>query len=241
MAPRPGRAGLAPAAFSGNISRAAELGCEADRCVTTVVAKETSMRMPRAFSLVSLCSTVALTSLAHGQGIETPAPSPHAKVEQRVGLTDVTVDYSSPAVKSRKIWGDLVPFHNPWRTGANSATKLIVSKDFTFGGSPVKAGTYSLYTVPGKTSWTVFLGSNADVWGTEVADKEKVVAQTTVKPTALAQPRERMIFAFSDTTEAGTNLDLEWEKLRVRVPITVDTKAQVTASIEKTLADSWRP
>src|SRR5215470_4023584 len=185
--------------------------------------------------------SLLLASGAARAQIETPAPSPHAKVEQRVGLTDVTVDYSSPAVKSRKIWGDLVPFDKPWRTGANSATKLIVSKDFTFGGSAVKAGTYSLYTVPGKTSWTVFLGSNADVWGTEVADKEKVVAQTTVKPTALAQPRERMIFAFSDTTEAGTNLDLEWEKLRVRVPITVDTKAQVTASIEKTLADSWRP
>ncbi len=199
------------------------------------------MRMPRAFSLVSLCSTVALTSSVHGQGIETPAPSPHAKVEQRVGLTDITVDYSSPAVKSRKIWGDLVPFDKPWRTGANSATKLIVSKDFTFGGSPVKAGTYSLYTVPGKTSWTVFLGSNADVWGTEVADKDKVVAQTTVKPSALAQPRERMIFTFSDTTDVGTNLDLEWEKLRVRVPIGVDTKAQVAASIEKTLGDSWRP
>lgn len=199
------------------------------------------MRMTHAFSFVSLCSTVALTSLAHGQGIETPQPSPHAKVEQRVGLTDVTVDYSSPAVKARKIWGDLVPFDKPWRMGANSATKLIVSRDITFGGSPVKAGTYSLYAVPGKTSWTVFIGSNADVWGTEVADKDKVVAQATVKPTALPQPRERMIFVFSDTTEAGTNLDLEWEKLRVRVPITVDTKTQVTASIEKTIGDSWRP
>ena len=125
--------------------------------------------------------------------------------------------------------------------GANSATKLIVSRDFNFGGNPVKAGTYSLYTIPSKTGFTVILGANADVWGTEVADKDKVVTQTVVKPTILAQPRERMIFTFSDTTDEGTNLDLEWEKVRVRVPIKVDTKAQVSASMEKALGDAWRP
>lgn len=183
----------------------------------------------------------ALVSLAHGDGIETPQPSLHAKVEQRIGLTDVTVDYSSPAVKGRKVWGELVPYDKPWRTGANAATRLTVSKDFVFGASKVKAGTYALYTVPGKTSWTVILGSNADVWGTDVADKDKVVAQMAVKPTALAQARERMVFIFSDTTDSSANLDLEWEKLRVRVPISVDTKAQVSASIEKVLGDSWRP
>jgi len=193
------------------------------------------------FATLSIALSLALGSLAHGQGIETPQPSPHAKVEQRIGLTDIAIDYSSPAIKGRKVWGDLVPYDKPWRTGANSATKLIAGKDFTFGDAKVKAGTYSLYTVPGKTSWTVILGSNADVWGTEVADKEKVVAQTTVKPTALAQPRERMAFLFSDMTDAGANLDLEWEKVRVRIPITVDTKNQAMASIEKTLGDAWRP
>jgi hypothetical protein len=187
--------------------------------------------------LAALC----LTAVAHGQAIETPQPSPHAKVEQRIGLTDVTVDYSSPAVKGRKVWGELVPFDQPWRTGANSATKLTVTRDFTFAGQPVKAGTYALYTVPGRSSWTVVLGTNADVWGTEVADKEKVVAQATVRPTVVAQPRERMIFVFSDATDAGANLDLEWERLRVRIPIAVDTKGQMMAQIEKVLGESWRP
>jgi hypothetical protein len=192
-------------------------------------------------SPVAFCTLLACAGLARAEGIETPQPSPHARVEQRIGLTDVAVDYSSPGVKGRKIWGELVPFDKPWRTGANAATKLIASRDFSFGGAAVKAGTYSLYTVPGKTSWAVVLGANAEVWGTEVADKDKVVAQVTVKPTALAQPRERMIFLFSDATEGSANLDLEWEKLRVRVPITVDTKGQVNASIEKTMADAWRP
>jgi hypothetical protein len=192
-------------------------------------------------TLLAVSASLALATLAHGQALETPQLSPHARVEQRVGLTDFAVDYSSPAVKGRKIWGDLVPYDKPWRLGANSATKLIASKDFVFGGAPIKAGTYSLYAVPGKASWTVVLGANADVWGTEVADKDKVVAQATVKPTALPQPRERMILVFSDTTDGSTNLDLEWEKLRVRVPIEVDTKGQMSAAIEKSLSDLGRP
>ena len=189
---------------------------------------------------ITICSLLAAATV-HAEGIETPQPSPHARVEQRIGLTDVAVDYSSPGVKNRKIWGELVPYDKPWRTGANAATKLSASRDFTFGGTPVKAGTYALYTVPAAASWTVVLGANADVWGTEVADKNKVVAQITVKPTALPASRERMIFLFTDTTDNGANLDLEWEKLKISVPITVDTKGQVATSIEKTLADSWRP
>src|SRR5262249_54123617 len=129
----------------------------------------------------SFCTLVALAGTARAD-IETPLPSPHARVEQRIGLTDVAVVYSSPGVKNRKIWGELVPFDKPWRAGANEATKLIVSRDFTFGGTAVKAGTYALYAVPGKTTWNVILGANADVWGTEVADPSKVVAQATVKP-----------------------------------------------------------
>jgi hypothetical protein len=191
--------------------------------------------------LAPACLTLAIASVSYGQALETPQPSPHARVEQRVGLTDVAVDYSSPTVKGRKIWGELVPFDKPWRMGANSATKLIVSKDFSFGGNAVKAGTYSLYAVPGKASWTIVIGANADVWGTEVADKEKVVAQMTVKPTAMTASRERMAFIFSDTSDDGTNLDLEWEKVRVRIPLKVDTKAQVNAAMEAALANAWRP
>ena len=85
---------------------------------------------------------------------ELPAPSPKARVEQRVGLVDFSVDYSSPAVKARQIWGGLVPYDRPWRTGANAATKLTASKDFVFAGKAVPAGSYALYTIPGKASWT---------------------------------------------------------------------------------------
>ena len=189
---------------------------------------------------LALLALVALPSVAHAQGLELPAPSPKARVDQRVGLTDFQLDYSSPGVKGRKIWGELVPFDKVWRTGANAATKLTVSRDFTFGDKAVKAGTYSLHTIPGKAAWTVILNSNPSA-NQGNYDEKLDVARVSVKPQAMPAVRERLIFLFSDTTDDATNLDLEWEKLRVRVPLKADTKAQVLAGIDKATGDAWRP
>jgi hypothetical protein len=163
-----------------------------------------------------------------------------ARVEQHVGVTDFSVEYSSPGVKGRKIWGDLVAYDELWRTGANAATKLEASGDFTFGGTSVPAGTYSLLTIPGKKSWTVILNSKADLSGTRGYDQSNDVARATVKPAA-APMRERMAFLFSNTTDDATRLDLEWEKQRVSVPIQVETRNQVMTNIDETLAEAWRP
>jgi len=171
---------------------------------------------------------------------ELPQPSPKARVEQRVGLTDFSVDYSSPAVKGRAIWGALVPYDKPWRTGANAATKLTASKDFVIAGKPLPAGSYALYTIPGKTSWTVVLNSGLEAWGNEGYDAKKDVARVSVTPAAGA-PRERLTFTFDDTSDAGTKLTLEWEKLRVAIPISVDTKGQSLKNIQAATDDAWRP
>jgi hypothetical protein len=181
----------------------------------------------------------AVTPAIAQQSLEVPAPSVKARVEQRVGITDFSVDYSSPAVRERKIWGGLVPYDKVWRTGANASTKLTASRDFTFGDTAVPKGTYSVFTLPGPSSWTVILNKKADASAGEYDQKEDA-ARVTVTP-ATSDARERMTFLFSDTTDNATRLDLEWERLRVSVPIKVDTGAQVKAGIEKTLADSWRP
>lgn len=171
---------------------------------------------------------------------ELPQPSPHAHVEQRVGLTDFAVDYSSPGVKGRKIWGGLVPFDQLWRTGANAATTLKASRDFTFGGTAVPAGTYAVFTVPGKKTWTVILNTNTKVAATIGYDQKDDVARVSVAPNS-APLRERLAFLFADTTDDSTRLDLEWEKLRVSVPVTVDTTTQARVNIDKALDDAWRP
>jgi hypothetical protein len=188
---------------------------------------------------VAIAALLAAT-IALAQSAELPQPSPKARVEQRVGLTDFAVEYSSPGVKGRTIWGELVPYDELWRTGANAATKFSASAPFTFGGKEVAAGTYALYTIPGKSSWTVLLNTNADAGGTRGYDKKNDVASIVVTPEA-APMRERMTFIFSNTTDDSVRLDLEWEKLRVSIPITVKSREMAQSNIDKSLAEAWRP
>src|ERR1043165_7624846 len=141
------------------------------------------MRTPRT---IGCCSAVVvammLSRAAWAQSaIELPAPSPKARVEQRVGITDLSIDYSSPGVKGRKIWGEVVPYDKVWRAGANAPTKLTVSRDFMFGGTAVKAGSYAVYMTPGKTSWAVAL--NTDLTATQDShDDKNDVVRVTVTP-----------------------------------------------------------
>lgn len=191
--------------------------------------------------------TLCLCALSFGashralaQAAELPQASPHARVEQRVGLTDFSVDYSSPAVNGRTIFGGLLPYDKPWRTGANAATTLTASREFSFGGKKIPAGSYALYTVPGKASWTVALNRDLKAWGNNAYDTKKDVARVSVKPEP-ADARERLTFIFENTQDKGTQLVLAWDKLRVRIPIAVDTQAQTLKNIEESLSDAWRP
>jgi hypothetical protein len=186
-----------------------------------------------------LLATVSLAA-AQQAAPDLPQPSPKARIEQRVGLTDLSIDYSSPGVKGRKIWGELVAYDKPWRTGANAATKLTASRDFTFAGKPVPAGSYALYTIPGKTSWQVVLNTSTDAWGNDGFDPKKDLFRVSVTPQAI-KGRERLTFLFSDTTDDGVRIDMEWEKLRVSIPVTVGTKQQVATNIDKAVDDAWRP
>ncbi len=201
-----------------------------------------SLRPTRsALALAALLAIPLSSPLASAQALEVPQPSPRARVEQRVGVTELSLDYSSPGVKGRKIWGTLVPYDKAWRAGANASTKLTVSRDFSFGGTPVKAGAYSLFMVPAaKGPWTVILNSDPAINQPE-RDAKKDVTSVKVTPVALAAPRERLLYFFNDTQDDRTSLEMEWERVRIRVPITVDTKAHVTASIEKATNDAWRP
>lgn len=183
-------------------------------------------------AMLVLASTPALAQL------ELPVLSPLAKVSQRVGLTDVSLEYSSPGVRGRKIWGGLVPHDKLWRTGANAATKITFSRDVTFGGKAVPAGTYSVLTIPGKQAWTVILNKNPAAT-TGSYRREEDAARLEVKPAA-APMRERMTFLFSNTTDDATSLDLEWERLRVSAPIKVATADHVHANIKQAAQGDWR-
>jgi hypothetical protein len=198
------------------------------------------MRKTITFPIVMLALS-SLPTIASAQAVpELPQPSPKARTEQRVGITDVAIDYSSPGVKGRKIWGGLLPYDKVWRAGANAPTKLTVSRDVKFGGTPVPAGSYSLFMIPGKATWTVLLNKNLTA-SQEEHDAKDDIARITVKPVALPALRERLRYTFDDTQDDRTFLDLEWERVRIQVPITIDTVGQVTAGVDKAVADVWRP
>jgi hypothetical protein len=151
----------------------------------------------------------------------TPKPSPAAKVSAQIGTAEVTIEYSSPGVKKRKIWGALVPYDKIWRTGANASNKLTLTKDMTIGGQPVPAGTYNLLTIPGKKTWTVLINKDTTLGANVDKHSDALdVAKFTVTPKAIPS-RERLTFIFSDVTDDSASLDLEWEKVRISLPIKV--------------------
>ena len=172
--------------------------------------------------------------------LDLPRPSPFAKVTQTVGYTDITVDYSSPGVKGRKIWGNVVPYDKMWRAGANNATKVTFSRDVTFAGKPLAAGTYAFFVIPTKGAWTVILNKKADQSGTGAAyNQAEDALRVSITPKA-APMRERLAYLVTDFTDDKASLDLEWDKLRLAIPIGLDTAKQAQAAIDGAIDNVWR-
>lgn len=192
-----------------------------------------------ALGVSALVATLAVTADAQ---LKLPRPSPGASVTQTIGLTDFTVAYSRPGVKSRVIWGELVPYDKPWRSGANEATTFTTTDEITFGGQKLAPGTYALATIPGKNEWIVALNTDKDMWGTQY-DEKKDVLRVKVKPVA-ADHQEWMSFSFENLTANSGDLVLRWEKTRVAVPITVDANgkamANARAAVDTASATNWR-
>lgn len=165
-----------------------------------------------------------------------PRLSPEAKVEQKVGLTDISVKYSRPGKRDRVIFGDVVPYNEIWRTGANENTVISFSDAVVFGKDTLKAGTYALYTKPTKESWDVIFYSDFSNWGTpEEWSEAKVALRVTVKPTALKESVETFTIAVDAINTNGATLTLTWDKTQVAVPFAVPTDAKVMANIKKTM------
>ncbi len=186
--------------------------------------------------LVLILLAVVATYSVQAQ-IETPAPSPAAKVWQTVGLTDVTLDYSRPSMRGRTIFGDLVPYDKLWRTGANTRTKITFSTDVTVDGQALKAGTYAIFTKPGATSWEVFFYTDSQGGGTPAEwDETKVAAKTMVEVNKMEMPIETFTMTFDDLTSNSAVLGILWETSYVGVKFDVPTDAMVMKDIEKTMA-----
>lgn len=176
------------------------------------------------------------SATAHAQvALKVPDASPAASVHQTVGITEITVTYHRPAVNGREIWGKLVPYGEPWRSGANENTTISFSTDVKVGGKPLHAGTYGLHTLPTAKDWTVMFSTTTLAWGSFTYDPKEDAVRVTVTPRATPTSEERLSYRFDDVTDTKATLVLAWEKLAVPVSIEVETPKLVMASIRQQL------
>ncbi len=179
-----------------------------------------------------------ISSAAHAE-LALPRESPPARLFQQVGLTDVAVDYVSPAVKGRKIWGGLVAYGQPWSFGAGQAPRVRFGRDVTVGDKLVPAGTYSLFAIPDKADWTLILDRGADQPGGGREHRPELeVARVHARP-KVAPARERLTFLFATFTDDDAALAFEWDKLQLVLPIGVNTSRQVATNLLG-LDSTWR-
>jgi hypothetical protein len=201
--------------------------------------------------------------------VDLPRPSQKASVMQRIGVTDITITYSRPGVKGRKIWGDplpgqtaageatlddqnkrpkdapIVPYGHVWRTGANEATQFVVTDDVMINGQKLAAGSYSLHTIPTKDEWTIVFNGTANQWGSFDYDPAKDTLRVKVKPQWMNDSQEWLSYTFDPVTEDSAQVNIRWEKISVPFTVKVaDVAATTLARLKTTVGnakpDDWR-
>jgi hypothetical protein len=221
------------------------------------------LRYP-AITLFFICCAIYVSAQ---NPVRFPRPSQKASVMQTIGVTDVTITYSRPGVKGRKIWGDppsalasgeatlddqntrpkdmvIVPYGHVWRTGANEATTFTVTDDVLINGQKLSAGAYSLHTIPGKDDWTIIFNTDAGQWGSFDYDEKKDALRVKVKPQMASENQEWLLYSMPAVTPNSTQVVIRWEKLSV--PFTVEVpnvEALMLAKVEKAMAANptdWR-
>lgn len=188
---------------------------------------------------VLLLSLISLGSMA--QGIKTPAPSPTQTLKQDFALSSIEINYSRPAAKGRKVFGDLVPFGKIWRTGANGATKITFGEDVKVGGIPVKSGSYAIYSVPNANEWEIIINKGANNSGLTGYKTEDDVARFKVKPMQLSMNIESFTIMLGNLTASSASVQILWENTAVEFPVVADIDSKIMAQINTAMTVDSRP
>ena len=173
---------------------------------------------------------------AQAQQIDTPRPSPLSTVTQKVGLTEFSITYSRPSAKSRKVFGDIVPFDKLWRTGANMATVLKSGDEFSINGTKIPAGEYSLFTIPGAEEWTIILNKTAKLSGTNGYKEADDVIRLKAKSVKVMPAVETFSIGFNNLRDNAASIELTWENTRISFDVQVEFDARVMKQIEDVMA-----
>jgi tetratricopeptide (TPR) repeat protein len=175
------------------------------------------------------------------QTLTTPQPSPTQTIKQNFALSSIELSYSRPGMKGRKIFGDLVPYGNVWRTGANNATLITFADDVTIGGTLVKAGKYGILTIPEKRNWTIIITKQLDVTSPAAYKKDMDVVRVEAKTMDLDESMETFTMQFANVKPSSTELHIMWDRTAVALPITTDFDKKVSAQIDQMMNKDNRP
>ena len=167
---------------------------------------------------ILLLSAIFCYSLISAQ-IKSPQPSPTATITQKVGISNISVEYSRPGAKEREIFGGLVSYGKMWRTGANKATKITFNENCVFGGAKVKKGSYSLFTIPGEKEWTVVLNKNTELWGVGEYDEKNQVCSIVSKAIETKDFTESFTIDFGTFQSFSTIMSLKWANTKIDIKI----------------------
>ncbi|MGA9979408.1 MAG: DUF2911 domain-containing protein [Candidatus Sulfotelmatobacter sp.] len=197
--------------------------------------------MSRIRLLVLISALLPLANVGHAQTatsetlmLDLPRQSQHALVTQRIGVTDITVNYHRPLANGREVWGKLVPYGQVWRAGANENTTIAFSDPVTIEGQALDKGTYGLHMIPGENEWTVIFSKDAAAWGSFSYKQEDDALRVTVKPQA-AELHNALAYDFDEVKPDSAVVTLRWEKVAVPFKVAVKVNDIVTASIHRQL------
>lgn len=187
-------------------------------------------------TLMTIAAALSLAALSQAQSLvlDLPRDSQHAQVMQRIGITNVTINYHRPLVKGRKVFGGLEPYGKPWRAGANENTTIEFTDPVSVEGQPLAAGTYGLHMIPGESEWTVIFSKTSTAWGSFSYDQKEDALRVTVKPQA-SEFHEALTYDFDDPKPNAATIVMRWDKVAVPFKVEVDTHAVVEGSMHKQL------
>ncbi len=188
-----------------------------------------------------LATIIACTFFNVGAQLKTPAPSPTQTIKQDFGLSSIELAYSRPGVKGRKIFGDIVPFGNIWRTGANNATLITFGDEVTIGGTKVAAGKYGLLTIPEKNSWTIIISKQTDVTSPSAYKQDMDVVRVSADVTKMKSAAESLTMQFANVKPTSCELQIMWDKSTVSLPIATEIDTKILASITSAMKGEKPP
>jgi len=184
----------------------------------------------------ALLGLLIVASAAHAQSavLDLPRQSQHAIITQRIGITDITINYHRPMINGRKIWDSLVPYGQVWRAGANENTTIAFSDPVTIEGKPLDKGTYGLHMIPAENEWTVIFSRNSTSWGSFTYNQSEDALRVNVKPQP-TEPHEALAYDFDQLTPNSAVVTMRWEKIAVPVKVGVDVNPIVAKSLHNQL------